>query len=79
LYLAVFPGAIGYASWSYVLARLPVSSTTTYLYYLYFVPLATGLIGWFWLGEVPPGLTVLGGALTLFGVMVVNRYGREPH
>jgi len=76
LYLAIFPGAIGYACWSYVLARFPVSSTTTYLY---FVPLATGLIGWFWLGEVPPGLTVLGGALTLFGVVLVNRYGREPH
>ena len=75
VYLGIFPGVIGYAGWSYVLARLPAGRAGSFLY---FTPLAAILVAWFWLGELP-GLTVLvGGCFIIMGVVIVNVLGRRP-
>lgn len=72
-YLGVFPGAIGYVSWAYVLSKLPASRAGGFLY---LVPATAILIAWVWLGEIPAPLALIGGGLILVGVIVINRYGR---
>jgi len=74
-YLGVFPTAIAFFTWAYALTAMTASSlgVTTYL-----VPPITVLLGWLFLGEVPPLLAVLGGALSLGGVMIARRRTRQP-
>ncbi len=73
-YLGVFPTAIAFFTWAYALTAMTASSlgATTYL-----VPPITVLLGWLFLGEVPPLLAVLGGALSLCGVMIARRRTRQ--
>lgn len=72
IYLGVFPGAVAYALWSYALARMPASSLSAFLY---FQPVNAIIIAWLWLGEVPAPLALIGGAISLAGVVVVNTRG----
>lgn len=69
IYLGIFPAAIAYAAWAYALARMPASNTTSFLN---IVPLLAVLIAWLWLGEVPSLLAVVGGAVVIAGVALVN-------
>jgi drug/metabolite transporter (DMT)-like permease len=73
LYLALFPGALSFALWSYALARLPVTQVTSSLY---LVPVFTFPIAWLWMGEVPGALSLIGGAVALAGVLLVQWKGR---
>jgi drug/metabolite transporter (DMT)-like permease len=69
-YLGAFPTAIGFITWAYALKRTTAGrmGSTTYLV----SPIAI-LLGWAVLGEAPPALAVLGGALCLAGVVVTRR------
>jgi drug/metabolite transporter (DMT)-like permease len=70
VYLGVFPTAIGFTTWAYGLKRTSAGrmGATTYL-----VPPLTILMGWALLGETPPAVALLGGALCLAGVAVTRR------
>ncbi|MFH1044380.1 MAG: DMT family transporter [Pseudomonadota bacterium] len=73
LFLALFPGALSFALWSYALARLPVTQVSSSLY---LVPVFTFPIAWLWMGEVPDVLSFIGGAIALIGVLLVQVKGR---
>lgn len=73
IYIGIFPAALAYVSWAYVLSHLPASQTASYLYLM---PGLTIFIAWGWLGEKPTAPTLLGGMLALLGVILVNTLGK---
>jgi len=73
VYLGLFPGAIAYSTWTYALSRMPASRLATTLY---IAPVLAIAIAWFWIGEIPTVLSLLGGAITLAGVLLTNTKGR---
>jgi drug/metabolite transporter (DMT)-like permease len=75
VYLGVFPAAIAYLTWGYVLKRTPASVAASSLYT---VPIFAILIGWMVLREVPSALSIAGGALAFAGVTLVNTKGHVP-
>jgi len=73
IYLGLFPTAIAFTTYAFALRHMTASSLgiTTYL-----VPPLTILMGWLFLGEVPPTMAYAGGALALIGVAVARRKPR---
>jgi terminal-alkyne amino-acid exporter len=65
LYLGVGASALGFVSWAYASARVPVSFAASTLYA---VPVVAAAVAWLWLGETPAPLAVAGGAVALAGV-----------
>ncbi|MEW2382371.1 DMT family transporter [Micromonospora sp. NPDC047707] len=70
LYLGVFPTAVGFLAWGYVLSRWTAGRTTAATY---LAPPVTVLLSWLLLDEVPAPLALLGGALCLTGVVLATR------
>ena len=78
LYIGLFPGAIGYLVWTFVLSRMPAAKATQFLY---LVPFAAMIISYFWLFEVPSLRSLGGGIIVLFGLVYLlsGRNGAGQH
>jgi len=70
VYLGLVPTALAFSTWAYALSHTSAGKlgVTTFA-----VPPITILLGWLFLGEVPPLLAVAGGALSLVGVAIASR------
>lgn len=78
VYLGVFPTAVAFTTWAFALNRTTAGrlGSTTYL-----VPPVAILMAWLMLGEVPPIIAFVGGALCIGGVVVArsrSRSGQGP-
>ncbi len=71
VYMGVFPAALAYVAWSYVLNHFSASRASMYLYAL---PLVSTLMGYFFLHEVPGKLSMIGGIIALAGAIIANRF-----
>ena len=69
LWLGIAPTFVGYLAWNVALQRVSASQISSFIY---FSPPIAVLIGWLWLGEQPGMLTLVGGAITVLGVVLAN-------
>ncbi|MEO8999185.1 MAG: DMT family transporter [Rhodanobacter sp.] len=74
LWLGMAPTFIGYLAWNAALRRASASQVSTFIY---FSPPIAVLIGWLWLGERPGLLTLVGGVVTVGGVVLANAKRRS--
>lgn len=78
-YLGVFPSALAYTLLAFALSVAPVTQVTAFLYS---IPVFSLLFSFLFLGEVPSELTLLGGAVAIAGIVIVNvaksREARRP-
>jgi drug/metabolite transporter (DMT)-like permease len=70
VYLGVAPTALGFATWAYALRRMNAGRLAALAY---LIPVVAILLGWALLGETPPWLAAVGGALCLAGVALARR------
>ncbi|MBM9510118.1 DMT family transporter [Actinacidiphila acididurans] len=74
VYLGLLPSALGFVIWGYAVARLPLAVSTAALY---LVPPIALVVSFVWLSEVPGAVELAGGAVTVAGVITVNRRPRH--
>lgn len=72
VYLGVVPTALGFATWSYALRRMTAGRLAALAY---LIPVVAIVLGWAFLGETPPWLAAVGGALCVAGVWLARRRG----
>ena len=70
IYLVIIGSVFTFAAFIYALKNLPVSLTSIYAY---INPIIAVILGAMVLNEKMTGYIALGGAMTLFGVYLVNR------
>ncbi|WP_022891725.1 DMT family transporter [Agromyces subbeticus] len=74
VYLGVFPTAVAFLLWAYVLKRSPAGATASATLA---VPAIVVLLSWLLLGELPTVLGMIGGVLCLAGVAWSRRRPRQ--
>ncbi len=73
-YIGLFPSAVAYSLFAFAQSRAPTTQVTAMLYS---VPVFSLTLSWWFLGEVPSLLTILGGAIAIGGIVVVQRARRR--
>lgn len=74
IYLGIFPAALAYLAWSYVLKALSASNASLYLYAM---PILSSLLGFVILHEQPSNLSLFGGGLAMIGAFYASRGEQE--
>lgn len=71
IYMGIFPAALAYSAWTYVLKKVPAAKASISLYTL---PFASTVLGFLWLGEQPSMLSLTGGGIALLGALIAHRF-----
>ena len=74
IYVGIFPAGIAYVTWAIALSMGNASSVSTILY---IEPVFAILVAWVWLQEWPSTLSIVGGIITVSGVLLVNLLGKK--
>ncbi|WP_242285277.1 DMT family transporter [Bacillus cereus] len=69
IYLGVFPTVLPYIALAYIISRAGASEATSSLY---LTPITACFIAWIWLGEVPTLVSIIGGGITIFGIVIAH-------
>lgn len=69
IYLGVFPTALPYIALAYITSHAGASEATSSLY---LTPVTACFIAWVWLGEVPTFVSIVGGGITILGVVIAH-------
>lgn len=72
IYVALGAGVVGYVCMTIVNARMPASVAAVLMAGM---PPVALVVAWVWLGDVPPALSVLGGLVSLAGLLLVTLRG----
>ncbi len=73
VYMGIFPGALTFVWWGKILSKMPASRAVSFLY---LIPVFATLIAWLWLGEKVVLMDLVGGSITLGGVILANSLGK---
>ncbi len=73
IYMGILPGALTFVWWGKILSTMPASRAVSFLY---LIPVFATAIAWAWLGEQVSPIDMLGGAITLGGVVLANTFGK---
>jgi drug/metabolite transporter (DMT)-like permease len=71
--LGVLPAAIGYATWAYALGYFGATRAANFLY---LVPAVATALAYVLTSEIPKATTLIGGAIAICGVILMNTRGR---
>ena len=74
IYVGIFPAGIAYVTWAIALSMGNASSVSTLLY---IEPVFAIIVAWVWLHELPSTLSIVGGIVTVSGVLLVNFLGKK--
>ncbi|AXY09669.1 EamA family transporter [Bacillus thuringiensis LM1212] len=69
IYLGLFPTVLPYIALAYIISHTGASEATSSLY---LTPVIACFVAWVWLGEVPTFISVVGGLITIFGVLIAH-------
>ncbi|WP_176581054.1 DMT family transporter [Bacillus thuringiensis] len=69
IYLGVFPTVLPYIALAYIISRAGASEATSSLY---LTPITACFIAWIWLGEVPTLVSIIGGGITILGIVFAH-------
>ena len=69
VFLALLPSVVGFVLWGYGVARYSVTVATAALY---LVPVVAIAVSFVWLGEVPRPIELVGGAVSIAGVLLIS-------
>jgi drug/metabolite transporter (DMT)-like permease len=69
IWLGLAPTFVGYLAWNAALRRASASQVSSFIY---FSPPIAVFIGWLWLDEKPGWMTLVGGVITVGGVVLAN-------
>nr|WP_280922837.1 DMT family transporter [Streptomyces sp. MZ04] len=70
VYLGLLPSALGFVTWGYAVSRDTVARATGALY---LVPPVALAVAYVWLGETPRPVELIGGLISVAGVVLINR------
>ncbi|HDR7778769.1 TPA: EamA family transporter [Bacillus tropicus] len=69
IYLGVFPTVLPYIALAYIISRAGASEATSSLY---LTPITAYFVAWIWLGEVPTLVSIIGGGITILGIVIAH-------